>query len=134
MFETESKLQWNTDEIYLLFIIPVVYQSMNINKQSYNIYYIFIIINFVCTAANLTPYTIRNKSLGLIRRVHRDDTRSVRREGPIVDWRDENQRVERTEDLENLRSSINTNKSLNFDLSSLYDVAKNITKAENKTL
>lgn len=105
---------------------------MNIHKQSYYIYYISIIIYFICTA-NVTPYTIRNKSLGLIRRVHRDDTRSVRRGGPIVDWREENQRVERTEDLENLRSSINTNKSLNLDLSSLYDVAKNITKADNKT-
>lgn len=80
----------------------------------------------MCTA-NVTPYTIRKTSLGLIRRVHRDDS-SIK--GPIVDWRQENQRVEHTEDLENLRSSRNTNENVHFDLSSLFNAAKNITKAD----
>ncbi|KAL2718894.1 WD repeat-containing protein 5 [Vespula squamosa] len=81
----------------------------------------------VIRLANVTPYTIRKTSLGSIRRVHRNDSNI---KGPIVDWREENQRVKHTEDLENLRSSKNTNESVHFDLSSLFNVAKNITKAD----
>ncbi|XP_047361128.1 uncharacterized protein LOC124953593 [Vespa velutina] len=91
---------------------------------------LIIFINvFYCEAqGNVTPYTIKKTSLGLIRRIHRDDS-SIK--GPIVDWREENQQVsEHTEYLENLRSSKNTNKSIHFDLSSFLNATKNITKAE----
>lgn len=71
--------------------------------------------------ANVTPYTIRKTSHGLIHRVHRDDSNikeSV---------------IEHAKNLENFKSSKNTNVSVQFDLSTLINATKNITKA-HKTM
>lgn len=75
----------------------------------------------ICFAANVTPYTIKKTGHGLIHRVHRDDSNI------------KESIIKHAENLENFKSSKNTNVSVQFDLSTLTNATKNITKA-HKTM